>query len=129
MQEVYGGAYGAGSIYLPASFAQKNPKTTQAVVNAMVRAQLWIQENKAKPDDIVAAVPSEYYGNDRVTYKAALEKNLEGYSPDGRMSMEAAQNVYKVLKAFEPSVQKANVDLTKTFDNRFVDNALKKYKK
>jgi len=129
MQEVYGGAYGAGSIYLPAAFAQKNPNTTQAVVNAMVRAQLWIQENKSNPDTIVAAVPPEYYGNDKANYKAALMKNLEGYSPDGRMSMEAAQNVYKVLKAFEPSVMKVDVDLTKTFDNRFVDNALKKYKK
>lgn len=129
MQEVYGGAYGAGSIYLPATFADKYPNTTQAVVNAMVRAQLWIQRNKDNPDDIVAVVPREYYGDDKATYKAALAKNIEGYSPDGRVSMEAAQNVYKVLKAFEPSVMKADVDLKKTFDNRFADNALKKYNK
>lgn len=129
MQEVYGGAYGAGSIYLQGAFAQKNPNTTQAVVNAMVRANLWIQENKSNPDAIVAVVPPEYYGEDKAGYKAALIKNLEGYSPDGRVSMEAAQNVYKVLKAFEPSVMKVDVDLKKTFDNSFADKALKKYKK
>jgi NitT/TauT family transport system substrate-binding protein len=38
MQDVYGGAYAAGCIYAPADFAKKNPRTAQAIVNAMVRA-------------------------------------------------------------------------------------------
>jgi NitT/TauT family transport system substrate-binding protein len=37
IQEVYGGAYAAGRIYAPAEFVSKNPRTAQAVVNAMVR--------------------------------------------------------------------------------------------
>src|SRR5438552_12440282 len=35
MQEVYGGAYAAGCIYAPPEFAKKNPRTAQAVVNAI----------------------------------------------------------------------------------------------
>ncbi|HLQ25554.1 MAG TPA: ABC transporter substrate-binding protein [Acidiferrobacterales bacterium] len=125
MQAIYGGAYGAGCIYAPLEFVKKNPNTTQAVANAIVRALRWIQ--KATPEQIVAAVPPEYYGADKAMYHAALVKNLPGYSPDGRMSMAGAQNVYKVLKAFEPSVMTAKVDLSKTFDNSFVERALKKY--
>lgn len=45
------------------------------------------------------------------------------------MTMAAARNVYNVLKTFEPSVQAAgNIDLAQTFDNRFVEAALKKYR-
>lgn len=127
MKEVYGGAYHAGSIYAMVDWVKKNPNTAQAVVNAMVRASLWIRN--AKVDEIIAAVPPEYYGDKQTLYKAALHKNQEGFSPDGRMSMEGAKNVYAVLKAFEPAVQKTpNIDLAKTFSNEFVDKALKKYK-
>ncbi|HWI13153.1 MAG TPA: ABC transporter substrate-binding protein, partial [Burkholderiales bacterium] len=126
MKELYGGDYHAGCIYAPVDWVKKNPRTAQAVVNAIVRADLWL--HTAKPDDVVAAVPAEYY-SDVALYKAALQKNQEGFSPDGRFSMAGAQNVYNVLHAFEPEVQKAKIDLAKTFDNSFVDQALKKYKK
>ena len=125
MKEVYGGEYHAGCIYAPADWIRKNPNTTQAVVNAMVRAVKWLQ--KARPDEVVATVPVEYYGDDPTMYKVALLKNMEGYSPDGLFSMEGAKNVYNVLNSFEPTVQAAKIDLAKTFDNSFVQKALKKY--
>ena len=56
----------------------------------------------------------------------AVEVRIEGYSTDGRFSLAGAQNVYKVLKLFEPSVMSATVDVSKTFDNRFVDAAAKR---
>ena len=127
MKELYGGDYHAGCIYAPVEWVKKHPNTAQAVVNAMVRADVWLRT--AKVDEIVATVPKEYYGADLALYKAGLQKNQEGFSPDGRFSMAGARNVYKVLQAFEPDVQKAKIDLAKTFDNRFVDRALKKYKK
>jgi NitT/TauT family transport system substrate-binding protein len=129
MNEVYGGAYHAGSIYAPIDWIRKNPNTMQAVVNAMVRASLWIA--KASVDEIAQTVPAEYYGDKLALYKSALAKNKEGFSPDGRLSMAGAKNVYAVLREFEPGVQKAanNVDLAKTFDNGFVERALKKYAK
>lgn len=124
---VYGMDYAAGVIYTREDFIQKNPATVQAVVNAMVRALRWIQ--KATPEQIVATVPPEYYGEHKAMYRVALGKNFDAFSPDGQMTMKAAQNVYNVLKSFQPSVQQAgNIDLGKTFDNRFVTEALKKYK-
>ena len=127
MKEVYGGAYHAGCIYAPADWVKKIPNTAQAVVNAMVRANLWLQ--KARPEEIVATVPSEYYGDDPTMYKVALLKNMEGYSPDGLFSLDGAKNVFNVLNSFEPTVQAAKIDLAKTFDNSFAQKALKKYRK
>ena len=127
MKDVYAGAYAAGCIYVPVDFAKKYPNTAQAVVNAIVRADLWLQ--KARPEEVVASVPAEYYGDDPTMYKVALLKNMEGYSPDGLFSMGGAKNVYKVLNSFEPTVQAAKIDLAKTFDNSFAQKALKKYRK
>jgi len=125
MKEVYGGAYHAGCIYVPVEWVKRNPNTAQAVVNAMVRAVLWLRT--ASVDDVIATVPKEYYGPDLALYRGSLLKNKEGFSPDARFSMEGAQNVHKVLNAFVPEVQKTKVDLAATFDNSFADRALKKY--
>src|SRR5690606_26107056 len=127
MQDVYGGAYHAGSIYAAVEWVKKHPNTTQAVVNAIVRANRWIVQ--ASVDEIAQTVPPEYYGDKLALYKAALAKNKEGLSPDGRLTMEGAKNVYAVLKAFDPSVQKAGdkIDLARTFDSSFVERALKKH--
>jgi len=56
--------------------------------------------------------------------------SVSGYSEDGQMSMKAAQNVYKVLRQFEPSVIKAgdSIRLDQTFDNSFAKKAAAKYK-
>jgi len=126
MKEVYGGAYAAGCIYVPVDFAKKYPNTAQAVVNAMVRALRFIQHST--PDQIVAAVPSDYY-TDRALYKAALEKNLDGFKHDGAIGMDAAQAVYRDLRSFDPQIQAApSVDLAKTFNMTFQQKAVAKFK-
>src|SRR5207248_73602 len=91
MQDVYGGAYAAGCLYARTDFLRKNPNTASAMANAMVRALLFLP--KATPDQVIASVPPEYYGDDKETYKAAFLKNKDGYSADGRMSIEAAEHV------------------------------------
>jgi len=126
MKDVYGGAYAAGCLYARTEYLRKNPNTAAALTTAMVRALLWL--SKASDDQVVATVPPEYYGNDREVYKAAFQRNREGFSPDGRNSMDAAKNVYKILEAFEPQVKGAKIDLSKTFDNQYVEAALKRIK-
>ena len=125
MQQVYGGAYAAGCIYVPVDFPKKYPNTTQAIVNSMVRALRFIQHST--PDQIVAAVPADYY-TDKAQYKASLEKNLETYQHDGAIGMDAAQAVYRDLKSFDPQVQSATVDLAKTVDMTFQQKAAQKYR-
>ncbi|HET9576952.1 MAG TPA: ABC transporter substrate-binding protein [Usitatibacter sp.] len=127
MKEIYGGDYMASVIYLNADYIQKYPNTVQAVVNAMVRADKWIA--KATPQQIVDLMPNEYKAGNPTLYKDGLLKNMIGYSEDGTMSLKAAENVYKVLRQFEPSVMSAGkIDLNSTFDNSFVRKANAKYK-
>ena len=128
MKDYYGGDYLASCIYANEDFVKKNPHTTQAVVNAIVRANRWIA--KATPEQIMAVVPDAYMAGSRSIYKAALLKNMVGYSADGQMNMKAAQNVYAVLKQFEPSViaAGASINLAATFDNSFALKAAAKYK-
>jgi len=127
MKDVYGGDYMAAVIYVTDEFVKKNPNTVQAVVNAMVRADKWIA--KATPQEIVDLMPAEYKDGSPSLYKEGLLKNMIGYSEDGTMSLKAAENVYKVLAKFEPSVMKAGkIDLSQTFDNSFVKKANARYK-
>lgn len=128
MQEIYGGDYHASVIYITDEYIKKYPNTVQAVVNAMVRANRWVA--KATPQEIVDLMPDAYKGGNPSLYKQGLLKNMIGYSEDGQMSMKAAQNVYKVLRQFEPSVIKAgdSIRLDQTFDNSFAKKAAAKYK-
>ncbi|HEY7902901.1 MAG TPA: ABC transporter substrate-binding protein [Casimicrobiaceae bacterium] len=122
--EIYGNAYAAGCIYAPVDFAKKYPRTAQAVVNAMVHALRFIQT--ATPDQIVDAVPKEFY-TDRAAYRASLVKNLDGFKHDGSISLEAGQNVARVLTTFDPGLKGFNVDVAKTVDMTFQQKAAQKY--
>jgi len=126
MAQVYGGAYAAGCIYARTEFVQKNPRTVQAVVNAIVRALRFIQQST--PEQIVAAVPTTYY-TDKALYTAALKANLDNFAHDGAISMAASESVYKDLKTFDPGLQKAaSIDLAKTVDMSFQQKAAQKYR-
>ena len=125
MQDVYGSAYAAGCIYVPVDFSKKYPNTAQAIVNAMVHALRFIQQST--PDQIVAAVPTDYY-TDRAQYKAALEKNIETYKHDGSIGIDAAQAVYRDLKSFDPQIQTVPVDVAKSFNMTFQQKAAQNYR-
>jgi NitT/TauT family transport system substrate-binding protein len=118
---LYGGPFAASAFYADARFVESNPKTTQAFVNAISAALAWL--GKASTEEIVAAVPPEYYGGDRELYRAMIESNRERVSPDGRISPEAASRTYQNLAAFDENLKKAKIDLAKTYDNSFVERA------
>lgn len=122
LDTLYGGPFAASAFYVDARFAQRNPETVQAFVNAVVAALAWL--GKASTDDIVAAVPPEYYGGDRALYRAMIESNRERVSPDGRISTEAAEITYRNLAMFDDTLKRAKIDLAKTYDNAFVERAL-----
>ena len=40
------------------------------------------------------------------------------YSPDGRFTREGAETAYNVLKAFDPDVRNAKIDLAATYTDQ-----------
>jgi NitT/TauT family transport system substrate-binding protein len=126
MKDVYGGAYMAGCLFVNSAFAARNPNSTQALVNAMVRSLRWLRD--ASPDKVVEVVGPEYYGDDKALYKEALSKNIGSFLHDGSFSLQGAQGTYAVLDAFDPAMKGARIDLSKTYTNRFVQVAAEKYK-
>jgi NitT/TauT family transport system substrate-binding protein len=124
-EELFGGPYPEAGLYATADFIAKNPNTIQALTNAIVRAELWMQ--KATIEDIAANVPAEHMLGDKALYLASYQKMHESHAPDGQITREGAQIVLNVLAAFLPEVKAANIRVEETYDNRFVEAALKKY--
>jgi len=118
---LYGGPFPASAFYMTAAFVERNPRTAQAFANAISAALAWI--NSASTDEIVAAVPEEYHGQDRALYREMVERNRGRYSPDGRISLEGAQRVFGNLVAFEETLKDAKVNVAQTFDNSFIEKA------
>jgi NitT/TauT family transport system substrate-binding protein len=123
--DLFGGPYPEAGLYATAEFIARNPNTIQALTNAIVRAELWMQ--KATVDDIAANVPAEHMLGDKELYLASYRKMREAHAPDGQITKEGAQIVLNVLAAFLPEVKAANIKVEDTYDNRFVENALKKW--
>lgn len=120
-EALFGGPMPAGCLYAPASFLERHPNTSQALANAMVRALRWLQQ--AGPSDIVKTVPEAFLLGDRGLYLAAWTKVREAISPDGTIPEAGARTALRTLQAFDPKLDAAKIDLSKTFTNAFVRKA------
>lgn len=123
LDELYSGPFAASAFYMQASFIETNPNTTQAFVNAIYAALRWI--DTATTDQIVDAVPAEYYGGDKDLYKIVVEKNRSRFSKNGQITMATAQNVLRIIAGQDEKVKEAKIDLSQTFDNSFLEKSQK----
>src|SRR3712207_6288550 len=65
-RSLFGGSNPAATLYTKTDFIERNPQTTQRLVNAFVKALKWLQT--ATPEDVAATVPAEYHLGDRPLY-------------------------------------------------------------
>jgi NitT/TauT family transport system substrate-binding protein len=121
--DVFGGEYPGGALYTRADWIEKNPKVAQALTLAIVNTLKWIHSHT--PEEIMAKMPPELVGPDKALYLEALKNTLPMYSLTGRMDPKGAKAVLDVFSQSNPDVAKANVDLSKTFTNKFVEAAAK----
>jgi len=119
--KAFGGPMPAGCMYAPQAFIDKNPATVQAVANAIVRADKWIQG--AGPADIVKAVPESYLLGDRAVYIDAFLASKGALSPDGLFPAEGAATALRALQSVDESMKTAQVDLAATWTNDFAKRA------
>ncbi len=124
--DLFGGAMPAACLYAPAEFIRKNPNTTQALANAIVRGLKWLQT--AGPSDIIKTVPESYLLGDRALYLASLSKVREAISPNGLVPDEGPATALKALASFDPTVKADRIDLAKIYTNEFALRAKDKFK-
>lgn len=119
MQETLGAAsLPSAVLYTRASFIEQNPNTVQALVNALHKALKWLEE--ASAEDVAEAVPPQYIGDDREVYLQAVRNSLPTYSRTGRITEEGKAAALELL-SFDAELATDEVDLSKTFDGRFVE--------
>jgi NitT/TauT family transport system substrate-binding protein len=123
--KVFGGPMPAATLYAPVSFIEKNPNTVQALTNAIVRANKWIQ--RAGPSDIVKAVPESYLLGDRAVYIDAFLKAKPALSPDGMIPEQGPATALRALQSVDNAMKSAKIDLKAVFTNDFVRKANAKY--
>ena len=126
-EKVFGGPMPAGCLYAPQAFIDKNPATTQALANAMVRASKWIQAAGAA--DIINAVPESYLLGDRAVYIDAFLAAKGALSADGMFPDKGPDTAFRALASIDPEIAGAKLDLGAVFSNEFVKKANAKYPK
>ncbi len=121
--DVFGGEYPGGALYTRAEWIQKNEATVQKLTNAIMATLKFIHANT--PEAIMAKMPESLIGPDKELYLAALKNTIPMYSVNGLMDPKGAQAVLAVFSQSVPEIAKANIDLSKTYTNKYVEAANK----
>jgi NitT/TauT family transport system substrate-binding protein len=121
--DVFGGEYPGGALYSTTAWVAGHDKEVQALTDAILATLAWIHSHSA--EEIMAKMPPEMVGKNTELYLAALKNTIPMYSPSGKMDPKGADAVLAVFSESSPEVAKANIDVTKTYTNKFVDRAKK----
>jgi NitT/TauT family transport system substrate-binding protein len=124
--DTFGGPMPAATLNTKVDFIQRNPGTVQALANAIVRADKWLQH--ANPEEVAKVVPENYLLGDKALYIAALNNVREVLSPDGLMPDDGPATCLKFLAASDESIKPEKIRLEATWTNEFAKHANEKYK-
>jgi NitT/TauT family transport system substrate-binding protein len=119
--DVFGGEYPGGALYSTTAWIASHDKDVQALTTAIVNTLAWIHSHSA--EEIMAKMPPEIVGKNKELYLAALKNTIPMYSETGKMDPKGAAAVLAVFSESSPEVAKANVDVSKTFTNKYVEQA------
>ncbi|KUN78891.1 nitrate ABC transporter substrate-binding protein [Streptomyces bungoensis] len=120
-QQALGGPYPSSSLYMQTDWVNGHKDTVQKLVNAFVKTLKWMSTHS--PSEIAAKMPADYSQGDKTLYAQAIKSTLPMFTKDGVMPANGPETVEKVLKAFNPNIKNAKVDLSKTYTTEFVDAA------
>jgi NitT/TauT family transport system substrate-binding protein len=120
---LFSGEYPGGALYSTAAWVGSHEKDVQALTTAIVNTLNWIHSHS--PEEIMAKMPEEMVGKNKELYLAALKNTIPMYSETGKMDPKGADAVLAVFSEGSPDVAKANIDVTKTYTNKYVDQVKK----
>jgi NitT/TauT family transport system substrate-binding protein len=118
-----GGDYPFISLWGRADYIASHKETVQHVVNAYVKTLKWIATHQ--PQEIADKLPADYSASDPAAYVQALTDSMQMFTPDGRMPQGGPEFVLKTLMSFNDDLKTKQIDLAKTWDPTFVENANK----
>lgn len=121
--ETFGGEYPGGALYSTAAWVAGHEKETQALTNAILSTLAWIHSHS--PEEIMAKMPEEMVGKNKDLYLAALKNTIPMFSETGKMDPKGADAVLAVFSVGSPEVANAKIDVSKTFTNKYVEQAKK----
>lgn len=118
-KQVYGGTgvHPTNGLIAPPAFVQQYPKTTAALVAAIVKALHYLHSHT--PGQTAGQMPASYKEADPLLYASSLQENLGTFSTDGIMPADGPPEVFKILRLVLPALAATQVNLTRTYDNRF----------
>jgi NitT/TauT family transport system substrate-binding protein len=119
--DLFGGEYPGGALYSTTAWISGHDKEVQALTNAILSTLAWIHSHS--PEEVMAKMPPEMVGKNKELYLAALKNTIPMYSQTGRMDPKGADAVLTMFSESSPEVAKANVDVLKTYTNKFVEQA------
>lgn len=117
-----GSIYPSTTLYMPAAYVASNPDAVQRLVNALLRANRFINGHTA--GEIAAVLPAKAGGKDKAAFLKLIEEDKAMFATDGRFPEPAARQEWVVMTAQMPKY--AKVKFEETFTNRFVDHAVVK---
>lgn len=125
----------AQSLLMSPNFIMARPAVAQRVVNAFVRTMRWVNTHSA--EEIAARLPTSYFeGKDRAQQIAYIKATLPSYArgdysvaPEGAALVAASIEDYtfdaSASGRWRASKTVPVIDLEDTYDNRFVQKAMK----
>ena len=116
-----GALFPSSTIYMTSERVKAHPEIAQRLADGFVRTLRFIHSHS--PEEILAVIPPEISGPDRVAYLRTLKEEIPMFAGDGRMPAGAAEQERRVLAELNPKYKQVKVEATYT--NSFVDVALR----
>ncbi|CAL9292978.1 ABC transporter substrate-binding protein [Streptomyces sp. SudanB52_2052] len=120
-QEALGGPYPSSSLYMQTDWVNSHKSTAQKLVNAFVKTLMWMSTHSAS--QIADKMPADYSQGDKALYAQAIKSTLPMFTKDGVMPAGGPETVEKVLKAFNPNIKNAKINLDQTYTTEFAKKA------
>ncbi|MEV8569259.1 ABC transporter substrate-binding protein [Streptomyces sp. NPDC051322] len=120
-QAALGGPYPSSSLYMNTEWVNGHKETVQKLANAFVKTLKWMSSHS--PEEIAAKMPADYAQGGKALYAQSIKSTLPMFTKDGVMPANGPETVERVLKAFNPNLKNATVDLSKTYTTEFAKKA------
>ncbi|WP_438489373.1 ABC transporter substrate-binding protein [Streptomyces sp. S186] len=117
-KQALGGPYPSSSLYMSTDWVNSHKDTVHKLAHAFVRTLKWMSTHTA--EEIAAKMPSDYAQGGKELYVKAIKDTLPMFTKDGVMPADGPATVERVLKAFNPNLKNATIDLKKTYTTEFV---------